>query len=78
MLSERAPRPSERAAQRGDDLRAEGISASFASLKDCRPKGIPIRVMQKSTPIAAAPSAIGIPLKSSQSRLASSEAAPPP
>ena len=43
----------------------KGISASFAILKHCTPKGIPIIVQHKSNPFSSATNAKGIPLISS-------------
>ena len=55
-----------------------GISASFASLKHCLPNGMPMIVMQNSTPITADSNAMGTPLKISQKMLQMTETAPPP
>ena len=55
-----------------------GISASFACLKHCRPNGIPIIVMQNSTPFIAKHTAKGIPLIIIHSIFAISDGAPPP
>jgi len=54
------------------------MSASFASLKHCKPNGIPIIVMHNNSPFKAAHIARGIPLISSQNMLAISDGAPPP
>ena len=55
-----------------------GISASFASLKCCMPKGIPIIVMKKTPPITRCSIANGIPDTSSQITFRKREPAPPP
>lgn len=55
-----------------------GISASFAILKNCFPKGIPIIVMQHTTPANAFAAAIGIPDTISQMILAIRLTVPPP
>lgn len=55
-----------------------GINASFAILKNCSPKGIPIIVIQYRHPVTAFTTAIGSPQISSHSIFARSEGAPPP
>lgn len=55
-----------------------GVSASFAILKNCFPKGIPTMVMHQSKPITRFPNAMGIPKKMSQMMLAKVEKTPPP
>ena len=56
----------------------KGINASLASLKNCLPKGIPIIVQHKITPMNAFPTAMGIPDIISQIIFASRLTAPPP
>jgi len=56
----------------------KGISASFAILKHCNPKGIPIIVQHRSKPFKAAARAMGIPQKSSQIIFAINDGALPP
>ena len=56
----------------------KGISASFAILKNCFPKGIPIIVQQRISPTSAFPTAIGIPDTISQITFASRLTVPPP
>ncbi len=56
----------------------KGISESFAILKHCNPKGIPIIVQQSSAPFTAADNANGMPLIKSHMILTSKDTAPPP
>lgn len=55
-----------------------GIRASFASLKHCLPKGIPMIVTHSTAPSTAASTAMGIPLKINQKILQTTETALPP
>ena len=54
------------------------MSASLASLKHCKPNGIPIIVIHNNNPFIAAQIAKGIPLMSIHIILAISDGAPPP
>jgi hypothetical protein len=56
----------------------KGISASFAILKCCKPKGIPIIVIQQRAPKMADSIARGIPVITIQNILSIREPAPPP
>lgn len=56
----------------------KGDSASFAILKHCSPKGIPIMVQHSKMPFNRAVSASGMPLKIIQKRLAIKEIVLPP
>ena len=56
----------------------KGIKASFAILKCCNPKGIPITVIHKITPNIADSAARIIPEKISHKIFNSIEPAPPP
>lgn len=56
----------------------KGIRDSFAILKHCSPKGMPIIVMHSKTPLNTATHARGIPLKINQKTLAITETLPPP
>ena len=55
-----------------------GIRASFASLNCCKPKGIPITVMQSKSPIVKCSNARGRPDTSSHIIFIKNEHAPPP
>ena len=55
-----------------------GISASFANLKNCFPNGIPIIVIQRTQPHTAFATAIGIHVRISQKIFAIRLTAPPP
>jgi hypothetical protein len=54
-------------------LAPNGISASLASLKHCSPNGMPINVMQNTSPIAADVIASGSPQNTSHKMFASRE-----
>lgn len=56
----------------------KGIRDSFAILKHCSPKGIPMIVIHSNTPFNTATQARGIPLKISQKTLAMTDTLPPP
>ena len=56
----------------------KGMSASLAILKHCFPEGIPMIVMQKTTPTIAASIASGTPEITIQRRFRIIEPAPPP
>lgn len=56
----------------------KGDRASFAILKHCSPKGIPMMVQHSNTPFSSAASANGIPLKSIQNKLAIKDIVPLP
>lgn len=58
-------------------LAPNGINANFACLKHCNPNGIPIIVMQRSTPLSAANPAIGKPPKIIQRIFKRNDPAPP-
>ena len=56
----------------------KGIRESLASLKNCRPKGIPTMVTHKSAPMIRWPRAIHIPKKISQITFTRKDTVPPP
>ena len=55
-----------------------GLSASFAILKNCFPKGIPTMVMHHKQPIRKLPRAIHHPLMRNQITFTRNETTPPP